>query len=479
MPAKKSDEKKEGESPAKPEAKSLSLALAAENKRFRLCLEARMVLRYTSGKINLHRQDDSPCKAQRWYSNWQQQLFDAGFRLAQHFRRGVDQSAYTHPNLGFDAVLSPQLGVPSCEIYAYHADGTVTMVSNLADLIGPEFTPPSCIRNSFKGESPAKLVGHLKELVQGKNMLAIDADSFGIRYTELLTRLNGESRQRAEHLLQTPNILLGGSPPRYERLGCYLDYSNRENRDRSTESDVRHCKEQFGRANANPPDSTSHAMQVAVRLVAICHMQFASAPDASDFLGPGCDYALAHFEEIRRTPKSVTAHARFQLQDLLHGLLLCALADRWQTFKAVCDVVQPELMSARRDQYDDLDYAEVLLLFVSSYRDNALPKIAALEKSIRKRLAKRPRLLLDVWNAIAEGKAADVSEALRASLEDFLEDRGQPVGPKANDLFRYVALPESLFHLAALKGGLELPAMPPGLAEMLITPETIGLPMNG
>lgn len=439
-----------------------------------------MVLRYTAGKVNVQRQDDSPCKSQRWHKNWQQQLFDAGFQLAQHFRRGVDQSAYTHPDLGFDAVLSPGLGLPSCDIYAFHGDGTVTMISNLADVIGPEFNPPSRTRKDFKGASAAQLVEHLKELVSGKKALALDAGSFGTRYTELLTLLNGESRQRAEHLLQTPTILINGSPPRYERLGCYLDFSNKQNRAHTTESDVRYWKEQFSKVDSDPPDGTSDAMQAAVWLVAICHMQFASAPDASDFLGPGSDVALAHFEAIRRAPKDcVKTHAWFQIQSLLYGSLVCALAGRWQTLKQICELVQPELMSAKRDEYDDLDYAEVLLLFVSSYRDNALPKVAALEKSIRKRLAKRPRLLLDGCTAIGTGNAVDVTEALRASLENFLEERGQPVGPKANNLFLYVALPESLFYLAAINRGLELPALPSHLAELLITPETIGVPKAG
>ena len=61
-------------------------------------------------------------------------------------------------------------------------------------------------------------------------------------------------------------------------------------------------------------------------------------------------------------------------------------------------------------------------------------------------------------------------------MENLLEENGQLVGPKANNLFRYVALPESLFQLAALKRGLKLPTLPLGLAEMLITQETIQLP---
>ena len=40
--------------------------------------------------------------------------------------------------------------------------------------------------------------------------------------------------------------------------------------------------------------------------------------------------------------------------------------------------------------------------------------------------------------------------------------------------FQYVALPESLFHLAALNRGLKLSPLPQHLADLLITPKSIG-----
>ena len=99
-----------------------------------------------------------------------------------------------------------------------------------------------------------------------------------------------------------------------------------------------------------------------------------------------------------------------------------------------------------------------------------------------KRLAKRPRLLLDVWRAISAGRASDTEEALRKSLEYFMELRGDKLVPaqrlphkRTNDMFSYVSLPDSLFHLAAREHGLGLTPLGPQFADMLITPETIGI----
>jgi hypothetical protein len=70
----------------------------------------------------------------------------------------------------------------------------------------------------------------------------------------------------------------------------------------------------------------------------------------------------------------------------------------------------------------------------------------------------------------------DFEESLRRSLEYFLEMRGEEKfipTPRSNDPFRFVALPESLFHLAALERGLKGAPLPPHLADLLITPESI------
>lgn len=459
---------------AKPQAAALSPALAAENERFRLCVAARRLLPLLTANVSIRRRDAVPYVRQRWFPEWQQELLDAGFQFAQHFGLGLsDQSAYTHPELGFDALVS-EGDKPRCEIIAHHGDHTTT-VANFKDVIEPEFVAPARVLKEFEGASPADLVEHLKELVRRKPMARIDAASFASRYTDALNRAAHATGERAQHLLQTPKLLSHGGPPRYERLGCYLDFSGWKDPGYSSANWVRDWQEEFSQANSNPPDSTDDAVDAATYLVAMRHLQFASAIEVSEYLASGSDVALAHFHALAKAPKgNIEAEPSFQFRALVRGLLLSALAGRWDTFKEICNFVQPKLASANTAQQDDLDFAQVLLLLVSSYRDRAIPKAAALEQAVEKRLAKRPRALLAVWRAIKAGRADDVAEALRASLECLVEMRKpRLVVSRSNDLFQFVSLADSLFQLAALDRGLRVPALPTHLAGMLITPETL------
>jgi hypothetical protein len=472
---------------AKPSRGTLSPALAAENERFRICVTARRLLPSLSADVgkSIRSKEVSPYGQRRWYRDWQQQLVDAGFQFVQHLNIVfADYSAFTNPELGFDALLS-EGDKPGCEIVTYHSDHTVTTVANFAALVGGEFAPPSRVWTHLKGASPTQLVEHLRELVRGKELQRIDASACVSRFTEVVNRVEHEIGERALHVLKTPTILIDGSPARYERVGCYFDFVRAGWKDPSYSSAnwVRDWEREFVAPNSNPPDSTAAAVDAAMKLVAMSHFEFASAPDPKDFLGPGSAVALAHFRAIARAGKNeVHAAPWFQFRALLSGLLLCALAGRWETFNEVCNVVQPKLASANTAEEEDLDFAQVLLLLISNYRDRALPKAAALEQAVAKRLAKRPRLLLEVWRAIGAGRAADFDKALRRSLEHFTELRGDALVPAQrlpfkswNDPFRYVALPESLFHLAALDRGLKLRHLPPGLADALITPESLAM----
>jgi hypothetical protein len=210
------------------------------------------------------------------------------------------------------------------------------------------------------------------------------------------------------------------------------------------------------------------------------HFQFAGAPAVHDVVVEGSDLALPYFQACARPSKERVEYPSNQIRGLLNGLLLCALAGRWPTFKQVCNAVRPGLASADKAQeYGDadiLDYAQVLLVFVSGYRDRALPKIAALERAVQKKIARRPRLLLEVYRALDASRQADFTEALRQSVEYFVEMRGDErfVSPgRVNNPFRFAAVPESAFYSAALERGLKLAPLPEQVADLLITPELI------
>ncbi|HVA50105.1 MAG TPA: ankyrin repeat domain-containing protein [Pirellulales bacterium] len=314
-----------GQPVAKPQAATLTPALAAESKRFRMCVTARRLLPLLNANLSIRRWDDYPYAKRRWFRDREQQLADAGFQFAQHFGIGLsNQSAFTNPDLGFDAILSAG-DKPGCEIIAYHSDHTTTTVTNSTDVVGPEFAPPSRVLKEVQGASPAQLVEYLRDLARGKEMMRVDAASFASRYTEALNRVARETGERARHVLETPTLLVDGSPPRYERLGCYLDFADWKDPGYSSENWVRDWKEKFAKADRDPPDSTSDAVDAAMYLVVMRHFQFASAPEPGEFLASGGDVALAHFRAIARAAKGCThAEPWFQFRSLVRGLLLCA-----------------------------------------------------------------------------------------------------------------------------------------------------------
>ena len=279
-------------------------------------------------------------------------------------------------------------------------------------------------------------------------------------------------------MLKTPSMLIDGSPPRYERLGFYMDFSGWDDPSYSTEKHAQRWLDDLGNAHRELPESLGKAIDAAVELVAMRHFQFAGAPALRDRVVEASELALAYFQACARDSNADDFFAWLKIRRLLHGLLLCALANRWETFEKVCNAVRPKLASADTTDVDDVDdYAQVLLLFVSNYRDRPLPKAAASEQAVHKRRARRPRLLLDVCRAIAAGREADLERGLRSSLEHFLEMRPEertiPTSG-SNKPFQYVALPESLFHLAALNRGLKLSPLPQHLADSLITSKSIG-----
>ena len=468
-----------GQPVAKPEAPTLRPELQAENERFQRCRIARRLLAFMPRELHLKKEKVSPLAKASWYRAWQKELLDAGFTLAGHYADlTTHQSAFTNPALGFDAILSGPADQPRCEITAYHGDHTVTLVMNFRAGNDHEFDPPSTIRHEFQGASPAQLLKHLQEILKGKPVLTLDVASFAARYEEALSRQAVEIRRRAEHVLKTPSMLIGGAFPRYERLGFYWDFSAWDDPSYSTEKHARRRLDEFEDANREPPESMGAAIDAAMELVAMRHFQFAGAPDPRALVVQASDLGLAYSQACARDSKADDFFAWLKIRRLLHGLLLCALAKRWETFEKVCNALRPKLASADTSDHEDVDdYAQVLLLFVSNYRDRPLPKSAAVEQAIQKRRARRPRLLLDVCRAIAAGRESDLEEALRRSLESFLEMRPEesiiPISG-SNKPFQYVALPESLFHLAALNRGLKLSPLPQHLADLLITPESIG-----
>ena len=133
-----------GQPVAKPEMPTLRPELQAENTRFKLCLKARRLIAVMPTEFELTPEKVSPLAKTSWYRDWQKELLGAGFLPAGHYRiLMLRQSAYTHPKLGFDAILSGSADQPRCEIVAYHDDHSATHVSNLRIESDSDFAQPS------------------------------------------------------------------------------------------------------------------------------------------------------------------------------------------------------------------------------------------------------------------------------------------------------------------------------------------------
>lgn len=472
-----------GEPIEEPELPPLRDDLQAENERFRLCHKARMVLQLIPEEVKLR-----PIKASRLartepFKAWDEELGKTGFSSAGHFvettveRRHL--SAYTNPKLRMDAILSGG-GLLSkglrCEIAAYHPDDTVTVVANEQSPDDPDFAPQSIVRKESAGESPAGLLERLQELVAKKKLVAIEADSFAARYGEALRRIAAEIRGRAAHLLETPTILIDGTPPRYERLGCYLDLSSWDDPSRSTQRMAEQALAELAEAphgdEADDPFDLEMPIRDALYLVAMRHLQFAGAPDSLDFIDQGCDVALEYAQLLAGKWRRRVAVS--QIEELSYCLLLSGLTRRWDGVAQICEALKPKHASAPRDPGDPpASYAQVFLVLASRYRKRAIPKLSEMEEAIRKARPRRPRLLLELWQAIRSGDQANFASALQRSLECFAE-RSDDQG-RTNDIIAPLAIAESVFNLAAMEQGLQQASLPQPLADLLITPESVGI----
>lgn len=474
-----------GEPVEEPELPPLREDLQEENERFRLCHRARMVLEEVPEDVKLQPIKTSRLARKPSFKTWVEELSQAGFASAGHFVETTGGSrylsVYMNPKLRMDAVVSGRRFSDDlrCEIAAYHPDDTVTVVANEQSLDDPDFAPQSIVREECAGESPAGLLGRLQKLVAKKKLVAIKADSFASRYTEALHRLATEIRGSATHVLENPSILIDGRPLRYERLGYYLDHSSWDDPSYSSQRTAERRLADLAEApqgdEADDPFDLETAIRDALSLAAMRHLQYAGAPDSLDFMDQGCDLALEYARLL--TGKWRRRVAVSQVEPLSYGLLLCGLAGRWDGVAQICEALKPRHASAPR--YPDeppAGYAQVFLVFASHYRKRAIPKLSEVEKTIRKGRQERPRLLLELWQAIRSGDQGGFAGALRRSLECFAKrneglDRG-------NNLVAPLAIAESVFNAAAMEQGLQQASLPEPLADLLITPETVDIPVT-
>lgn len=464
-----------GERVEQPGLAQMTDELWAENKRFQTCLQIRQLRGALPQAAQLKTIKASRLANRENCQAFTDALLAAGFAPAGHFivSLGAAQeflSALVNPKLRFDAIFNggAYSKTARLEIAAHHPDGTITSVANEAAprLLEIELETTRC--ENIPGSSPSQLVARLREKLKAdsRGCIELDAASFKERYLAASERLLAEVRNQLERILRTPASLIDGKPPRYEKLGCYLKIVDERNPTWSTAKITEHCLEDV-RAAMSETSQNALALRDGLTstgmLLALRHLQVAGAPRDLDFLDLGTEIAVRQFGRGGGWPRDT--------EELLYGLMLAMLADRWDAVGAICESLKPSFVSSKGIRRDSSRLAEWLLVVASGLRKRPIRGAAKMEEEIQEVRQRHPKLLLKTWKAILASDESAYARALHESLAYAAEST--PTAELPHDLLRFLAWPESVLLAIASHKGLASPSLPNALDERLIRPSSV------
>jgi len=215
-------------------------------------------------------------------------------------------------------------------------------------------------------------------------------------------------------------------------------------------------------------------------LLSLQHFQLVNLINAASTLRDGCKCAVSYFWDDNGPGCPI--HCRKNkgrrvdwYHQLSRGLLMCLLDDSdGENTERLAEWVWPELQPEYAGMGGELeDEVAFLLIIIASNlakRDSA--SIQKLVKKVGKSRTKRPRLLLNAWDAVMLKSNAEFSSALIESLDYFstiaVANSDKRIGVR-------IAIPQSIIYHVAIRFGLVRPKIPSALSPFLMTHETLGL----
>ncbi len=155
----------------------------------------------------------------------------------------------------------------------------------------------------------------------------------------------------------------------------------------------------------------------------------------------------------------------------MRGLLLAALGQQWNDVDRLLSWLdldlQPEYLGPLEPEV-----GRFYILVASHFRNPPIHNIDRIVDEINRCHSKRPKLLLNIWQAIQAKSQSNFDQAMLESLSLFAKTK---FNPKSADFTEAIAIPESFLNLLAVRLGLRYPSLPDQLAARLITPESIGI----
>ena len=218
------------------------------------------------------------------------------------------------------------------------------------------------------------------------------------------------------NLLASPPSLIDGQPPRYEKLKCYIDFSRNKDPGWSTARIVADCQEDLAESLGVDPKEDDWAVergiQAAYQLAVARHMQFAGAPESTDFLATGGQAALKLF--AYQASRSKPFHEVWLVDQWEQSLLLAVLAADWELLGQLCETLRAGFANARfrMPDYPTEEAAQFWLVVASHFRAKKLPGVSKLADEVRASRKKRYPFLLEAWDAIESPSQAAFQKAL-------------------------------------------------------------------
>ncbi len=476
-----------GETVELPKVEELPPELRAENERFAQCIQISQILKSLEAGVSVRKDRASDLakvpETQQWVAELEQLGFEESGRILLMLAWNIRPSlALINVAQKMEAIITiggPQFDQIRVDIGVYHPDDYVTVVSNLAQESVMGFQASHGDFTHVPDADAKTLIKTLqKKLAQSqREIVSIEAKTFLDRYRSVNERVLEELKVYLQNLRDTQAILVDGEPARFERLKCYFDFSKNKDPTWSSRRIVETCQEDLQESLEVDFKEDEWEMRRGIRaaydLALARHLQFAGAPDSTDFLATGCEVALKFFEY--HASRSKPYNIQSLVEEFEQALLLATLADGWDTFRRLCETLRSRIASPKTRMPDDPSQEEgqIMVIVGSHFRTKKIAGIDKLPEKIRQTRKKRMHFLLDAWEAIACNSPAAFQKTLEAAVK---KHAARTSGANSwYDMGRMIALPESILHAISQHQGMTDIELSESIRDRLITRASIGI----
>ncbi|PQO38430.1 ankyrin repeat domain-containing protein [Blastopirellula marina] len=476
-----------GETIELPKIEQLPPELRAENERFAQYIQISHILKSLEAGFTVRKDRASDLakvpETQQWGAELEQLGFEETGRILLMLAWNIRPSlALINVAQKMEAIITiggPQLDQIRVDVGVYHPDDYVTVVSNLAQESVMGFKSSHGDFTHVPDADAKTLITTLQEkLAQSqREVVPIEATTFLDRYRRINERVLEELKVYLQNLRDTQAILVEGAPTRFEKLKCYFDFSKNKDPTWCSRKIVEGCQEDLQESLEVDLKNDEWEMKRGIRasydLALARHLQFAGAPDSTDFLATGCEVALKFFEYHASRPKPYNVQA--MVEEFEKALLLATLAGDWDVFGRLCETLRSKIASPKSRMPDDPSLEEGLIMVMvgSHFRENKIAGVDKLPEIIRQTRKKRMHFLLDAWEAIENNSPP----AFQKAIDEAVKKHAARTSGASSwyEMGRMIALPESILVAVAQHEGITGIELSESASDRLITRASIGL----